>query len=372
MRRLKSEVRSDWRAKVEALGLTFHTADEVAYWDESVCYEFDRRQVEVLESATRDLQAMCVEGAEVAIRDNWRSRLCIPEPAWAEVVASWERDDLSVYGRFDLMWDGRGSPKLLEYNADTPTGLLEAAVVQWHWLEECQPRRDQFNLIHEMLVAGWKEWPQGRIHFAAQAESEEDWRTLLYLEDTCQQGGKLTANVAMEELGWDPVKRRFVGAQGEDLEAVFKLYPWEWMWAESFGPELVGRTAMFLELVWKMLWSNKAFLVLLWETFEGHPLLLPAGFSAEGLGGRFAEKPIFGREGANVRLVEGGEVVAVQEGPWGRQPVVYQGLHPEVVFEGHHPVIGSWVIGGEPGGIGVREDRGRITSNVSRFTPHLF
>jgi glutathionylspermidine synthase len=144
------------------------------------------------------------------------------------------------------------------------------------------------------------------------------------------------------------------------------------MWAESFGPELVGRTAMFMEPVWKMLWSNKAFLVLLWELFEGHPLLLPAGFSAEGLGGRYAEKPIFGREGANVRLVEGGEVVAAHEGPWGSQPVVYQGLHPEVVFEGHHPVIGSWVIGGEPGGIGVREDRGRITSNGSRFTPHLF
>ena len=58
--------------------------------------------------------------------------------------------------------------------------------------------------------------------------------------------------------------------------------------------------------------------------------------------------------------------------PWEWQPMVYQELHPEVVFEGAHPVLGSWVIGGEAAGIGVREDRGRITSNGSRFVPQLF
>ena len=368
MRRLKCEVRSDWRAKVEALGLTFHTADEVAYWDESVCYEFDRRQVEVLESATRDLQAMCVEGAEVAIRDDWRSRLCIPEPAWAEVVASWERDDLSVYGRFDLMWDGRGSPKLLEYNADTPTGLLEAAVVQWHWLEDCHPRRDQFNLIHEMLVAGWKEWPQGRIHFAAQAESEEDWRTLLYLEDTCQQGGKLTANVAMEELGWDSVKRRFVGAQGEDVEAVFKLYPWEWMFHEAFGVHLTRAATRWLEAPWKAILSNKALLVVLWDLFPGNPHLLEARL--EPFGTSFAQKPLLGREGANIAIVSEGEITARTEGPYGHQPSVYQQLCPLPVFGGNHMLAGSWMVDGHACGLGVREDSGPITGNTSRFVPH--
>jgi glutathionylspermidine synthase len=36
-----------------------------------------------------------------------------------------------LYGRFDLAYRGDGPPKLLEYNADTPTALFEAAVVQW-------------------------------------------------------------------------------------------------------------------------------------------------------------------------------------------------------------------------------------------------
>ena len=43
---------------------------------------------------------------------------------------------------------------MFEYNADTPTSLLEAAVVQWQWLEQVEglPNRDQFNWIHEELI----------------------------------------------------------------------------------------------------------------------------------------------------------------------------------------------------------------------------
>src|SRR5258708_28081486 len=49
---------------------------------------------------------------------------------------SWKRRDPSIFGRFDLAWDGQGPPKLLEYNADTPTALGEASVAQWFWLED--------------------------------------------------------------------------------------------------------------------------------------------------------------------------------------------------------------------------------------------
>ncbi len=54
-------------------------------------------------------------------------------------------------------YDGGHEPKLLEYNADTPTALLEASVTQWYWLKDTQPGADQFNSIHERLLAKWKE-----------------------------------------------------------------------------------------------------------------------------------------------------------------------------------------------------------------------
>jgi glutathionylspermidine synthase len=33
---------------------------------------------------------------------------------------------------------------------------VEAAVAQWYWLEDLHPKLDQFNSIHERLIAAWK------------------------------------------------------------------------------------------------------------------------------------------------------------------------------------------------------------------------
>ena len=72
---------------------------------------------------------------------------------------SWKNDDMHIYGRFDLLVEPSGAIKMYEYNADTPTALLEAAVAQWQWLEEVEgvSHRDQFNSIHEKLVARWNQ-----------------------------------------------------------------------------------------------------------------------------------------------------------------------------------------------------------------------
>ena len=372
MQRVVSAPRADWQAQVESLGLTYHTIDGELYWDESAYYRFPYAEILRLERATEELQRLAIAAAERAIRDDWRVRLGISEPAWREILASWERDDPSLYGRFDLLWDGSGDPKLLEYNADTPTGLLEASVIQWQWLQQTHPHDDQFNSIHEKLLSAWPAWPAEPIHFCAQREAEEDWRTLLYLIDTCQQSGKPTVDLAIEDLGWQSGTERFVDHADQPIELLFKLYPWEWMWNEDFACHLPGHCQRFLEPAWKMLWSNKAFLVLLWETFEGHPNLLRADFSPSALKGSYVEKPFFGREGTNIRIVQSGAMIEESEGPWEAQPKVYQALHPEVSFSGHHPVIGSWIIGGEAAGIGIREDESRITSNGSRFVPHRF
>jgi len=371
VQRITERPRADWQAQVEALGLTYHTIDGQLYWDESAYYRFTAVEIERLENATRELQRLCVEAAGRAIRDNWRERLAIPELAWREIIASWERDDLSLYGRFDLMWDGNGDPKLLEYNADTPTGLLESSVVQWQWLQQTRPHNDQFNSIHEQLLASWPAWKGDQVHFCAQRDSEEDWRTLLYLIDTCRQAGKTTVDFAVEDLGWHPGWHRFVDHEDKAIDWLFKLYPWEWMWMEDFSRHLPNRCQRFIEPVWKMLWSNKAFLVLLWEMFGDHPNLLRAAFRPDGMSNH-VEKPFFGREGTNIRLVKNNSLLEQSDGPWSSQPKVYQALHPEVSFSGQHPVIGSWVIGGEPAGIGIREDESRITANSSRFVPHRF
>ncbi|MCX7825954.1 MAG: glutathionylspermidine synthase family protein, partial [Verrucomicrobiae bacterium] len=169
MQRHRCHPRPAWTEKVEALGLTYHSNEEGPYWDESACYELTAGEVEQLETASAALHRLCIEAAEAVIENGWWKRLAIPELAIPSILRSWQRDDFSLYGRFDLSYDGEGSPKLLEYNADTPTALVEAAVVQWHWLQELYPDGDQFNSIHERLIEAWemiKEQTGGPIHFA--------------------------------------------------------------------------------------------------------------------------------------------------------------------------------------------------------------
>ena len=144
--------RPDWKARVEAAGLIWHGAGGDSYWNENQHLVLTLAAAETLEDAALELHAMCLEACEQIVRRGWWERLALPEAAIGLVQSSWMSGDFSLYGRFDLAWDGTGTPKLLEYNADTPTSLLEAAVIQWQWLEESFPESDQLNSLHEALV----------------------------------------------------------------------------------------------------------------------------------------------------------------------------------------------------------------------------
>lgn len=380
MRRHRCQPRPAWREKVEEIGLTYHSHEHGPYWDESACYELNGAEVDALENAARELHQRCIDAAEAVIDRGWWQRLGIPDVAVPAILRSWERDDFSLYGRFDLAFDGRGPPKLLEYNADTPTALVEAAVAQWFWLQDTHPDADQFNSLHERLIEAWRRLACSSagtpaapvIHFASVKDHPEDEQTVLYLRDTCAQAGLATRAVHVEDIGWAPHARAFVDLDCAPITHCFKLYPWEWMWHEEFAPHLAADPVRFLEPAWKMLLSNKGLLPILWEMFPEHPNLLPAFEHAEPLGPRYVRKPKLSREGANVAWFEGGVAVEETGGDYGEEGHVFQATAELPVFDGNHAVCGVWVVDHEPAGLGIREDTRRITGNLSRFVPHFF
>ena len=372
MQRHACQPRTDWRERVASVGLTYHSHEEGPYWDESACYELTRAEVESLEGAANALHRLCIDAAEAVIANRWWVRLGIPEPAVPSILRSWERDDFSLYGRFDLAFDPAGQPKLLEYNADTPTALVEAAVAQWFWLQDTQPAADQFNSIHERLIEAWRRWAGGTIHFSSIKEHPEDEQTVLYLRDTCEQAGVKTVAVFVEDIGWDGRQRCFVDLDGAPITRCFKLYPWEWMWHEEFAPQLALETTQFIEPAWKMLLSNKGLLPVLWELFPEHPNLLPAYDDAARFAGSYVRKPRLSREGSNVTWVERGQVIEETGGDYGEEGHVFQAIARMPEFDGHRPIFGLWMVDHEAAGLGIREDTRRITGNLSRFVPHYF
>lgn len=368
--------RPDWRQRVEALGLVWHSADDQPYWDESAAYVFSKREIEEVESATAELYRLFVAAGDHILDRGLLGRLGIPDFCHERIAEAWESEPRCLnHGRFDLGYDGSGPPKLFEFNCDTPTSLLEAAVIQWDWKEAVVPDRDQFNSLHDQLVAQWRAIapPEGRsmLHLCHSAEpSGEDAVTVAYIADTAVEAGIPVALLTMEEIGWDQSERRFVGADNRHIDALFHLYPWEWLVHEPFAPQMIESmsSTLWIEPIWKMMWSNKAILPILWELFPGHPNLLPA--SHEPLAGDHVRKPILAREGANIEIVRRGETVERTGGDYGAEGHVYQALYRLPGEPGRHPVIGSWVVDGVPAGIGIRED-GLITSNTARFIPHF-
>ena len=374
MRREERIPRIDWPKKVEDLGFDFHTFDGEVYWDERACYQFSAAEIDQLEAATGELQSRCIEAVESVIEKGDYERFRIPDGFGELIEQSWNDDEKSLYGRFDLSWDGNGDPKMLEYNADTPTALLEASVIQWYWLQDVFPQHDQFNSIHERLIARWKElrdgFPaSGPVHFTGDSENREDQGTVDYLRDTAIQAEIDARAIDVADIGWDG--SRFVDLEDRPIAVLFKLYPWEWLAREEFGPHLLARTTRVLEPAWKMLLSNKAILPILWEKFPGHPNLLAASFEPGRFSTDYVKKPIFSREGANVSITSGGRTVEAP-GDYGAEGFIWQAYHELPRFSGNYTVIGSWIVGEEPAGIGIREDDSPITRNSSRFVPHYF
>jgi glutathionylspermidine synthase len=371
MHRINVDPRPNWQKRVEEHGLMFHTLKGEPYWDESAAYQLSSFEVDQLELAANTLHEMCLDLVQEVIDQKMFGLFLIPKEFEEMVTRSWQDQEPSIYGRFDFAYDGVGAPKMLEYNADTPTALLEASIVQWQWLKDVDERGDQFNSIHERLIEAWqalRERDEEPIHFAAMEGIPEDYITVEYLRDTAIQAGFQTDYLDVEQIGWNRANGEFVDRGGRPMHRLFKLYPWEWIIREDFGKNVLRSRTKWVEPAWKMILSCKSILPMLYERHPESPFLLPASF--EQLEGNYVRKPVHAREGANITVVINGQTRIATEGVYTDSPTVYQALAPMKAHDGRYPVFGTWIVNGVACGLGIREDTTMVTQNTSRFVPH--
>ena len=380
MRREASTPRPGWDETIRAQGLVYVDTElpdgnVMSYWDETAAYSFTLDEVLRLEEATEELHRMSVAAAEHVVARNRYAEFGIPEWAAEAVARSLRENPPTLYGRFDLWYDGSGPPKMLEYNADTPTALVEASIVQWYWLEHTRPDADQWNSLHERLVGAWAKIgaglhePRAHVLWSDEEESGEDQITAGYLAETARQAGLDVTLMPIQQVGWDG--RRFVDADNRPITTCFKLYPWEWMLAEPYGRPALdpGTPTTWIEPAWKLLLSNKALLAVLWEMYPGHDYLLPAYLDSPRGMTEYVAKPLLGREGGSVRIVTG-DTEITNPGIYGDEGFCFQEFRALPEFEGNRTVLGSWIVDGESAGAGVRESESLITDGYARFLPH--
>jgi glutathionylspermidine synthase len=397
--------RQGWRSLIEQQGLVYwetETPDGAfSYWNEGTFYSFTSKEVYDLEAAARLMLEMLVAAGDFIIEHELYDLMGIPGWAVPRIKETWESEPPMLYGRFDFAYGPEGF-KLLEYNADTPTAIVESAVTQWHWGQDVFGEGfDQWNSLHDALVARWKEMADaGRLpgdvlhllHTNAET-SGEDLMTVGYIAETARQAGLTCELVPIERVGFHEGSG-FVDDAGQAMRSVFKLYPWEWMIHEDFAKPCIERMGtddgetIWIEPIWKMLWSNKGILPVLWHLYPDHDHLLPAYFQAPDGGppldaarnevklaeafpeNSFVRKPLLAREGADSVIVLDGE--PVERGPeqgYGEEGHVVQKYTPLAEKGQPQPVLGVWTVDMEPVGCGIRESDGLVTNNTSRFVP---
>ena len=366
MKRIKIQPRNNYKELIENDGFHYNTN----YWLENAYYKFDSKEIDNIELASNECYSMFVSAVQHVIDNNLWEKLKIPAFIVPKIIESWDNDELSLYGRFDFAFIN-GTPKLLEFNADTPTSLFEAAIVQWNWKESVFPVSDQFNSIHESLIESFKyigkTYDANHIDFTCLLDNLEDSSTTSYILSTASEAGLNTSLFDISQVAVDGDKFYH---DYKHLDVLFKLYPYEWMFNEEFSKTLGTSKTTFIEPLWKTIMSNKYMLVILAELYPNSPYILKA--SEQPLSnGSYCKKPIYSREGANVSLFKDGGLIEETDGDYGEDGFIFQELVEIESQDGKYPVIGSWIVGGVACGMGIRETDGRITDNMANFIPHI-
>ncbi|WP_046243620.1 glutathionylspermidine synthase family protein [Hymenobacter terrenus] len=374
---------------VQALGWGWAIEDACQNYVAREAVQLTESEAETLLQAADTLYDMLVEAIPDPIPDDFLRQLAIPPNLWEAVRHSWNDErHWHLYGRFDLALTPDG-PKLLEFNADTATGLPETAVVQWASLVAAGQSEEgrQANGLFECLEDQFRHWRalnndrQATLLLVHLPDSAEDEANCTMLAEAARVAGfadTYTCSVDDMKVSVDGEDRGIwaetVPGQWQKFDFLFKLVPWEILAEEE--PELTADLAQLLltrdvviaNPAYSLLFQSKALLAHLWQVFPHHPLLLEANL--QNLPGHHVRKPLFGREGQNVAEIQpDGHASTEIPGDFGHQPQLYQRwAELPTDAQGRRYQAGVfWA--GEACAIGFRREAGLIT-NLSEFVPH--
>ncbi|WP_128545768.1 glutathionylspermidine synthase family protein [Larkinella soli] len=346
-------------------------------------------EAEAYYDAANQLFEMLVEAAQHVIDTNRFAELGIPDNLVELIRLSWNDDrHIHLYGRFDLAGGIDGQPiKLIEFNADTATCIPETAVVQYaHLLANGLDEQQQFNAVYETLVRQFRELREQNadlnpsLLLSAMRGYPEDDSNVAVLGEAAREAGFSVDFEYVDKVEFSAEEGVFrhnpESGQFDKFDFWFKLLPWEYIGFEE--PELARmlteavrrRQVLILNPAYTLLFQSKYILKVMWELFPYHPLLLKTENGP--LTDRpYVEKVFFGREGANVRILDtDGGVKAEAPGEYGDYDRIYQEF-VEMPRDGagNHYQAGVFYAG-EGCGLGFRRG-GVILDNGAQFVGHV-
>lgn len=395
MERVSVAKRQDWERRVSAHGYSYINSC-LPYWGEGTAYRLTKDQISELWETTQELNRLCLSAVDYVVTHNLMDRFGIPAAFQESVARSWRADDVSLCGRFDLVYDGKTPPKMLEYNGMTAATLPETITLQSEWLDDMKrsgalpAQSAQYNSLENGLTKAWQRVARqvssnDPVVFACAymkdgdiITRQEDACQLWLMRDIARKAGVRTHTMDLLDIGWDGAS--FTTKEGKPIRSLYMFYPWDVAMEDDFGLHFNETKINVIEPQWKSLLSNKALLSVLWDLYPDHPNLLPAFMDEGRIKGACVRKPVNGFGGADVTLLADGRTRTGAGAGF-----VYQAYAPLPDFNGFHPVVSSWVASeradftlgekafkGRACAMSIREDRALVTNADSRFVPHYF
>jgi glutathionylspermidine synthase len=357
--------------------------------------------------ATAELAAIYAKTVELLQQgpDELLLELGIPADAWGAVRLPGLPGIATLIGRYDFAHTPEGL-KMLEFNADTPTSIVEAFFANQKACEFFRARSPNTGMekhISQAFTAMLAEYQrQGyqtdSLVFSSLGWHEEDRGTTKYL---LQQSGLRGIFAPLEDLRVYE-DRLCVLLEGElqPVDVLYRLHALEKLAVETDEDgyptgchvlDLIARRKLaVINPPSAFLAQTKALQALIWNlcqermyytAFEQDIInryMLPTYMENNFADKPYVTKPIFGREGGAVTLYSSnGEVVdRDRDEDYWEQPMVYQELaemeqYTVQTIKGPfcgNILWGSFLIGGKPSAICARIG-GKITDNSSCFLP---
>lgn len=376
---------------LESLGFVWHTdSDKSAYIADELVV-LTEAEAEAYYEATNELYDMYVEAAEYVIENNLFHEIGIPFNLVDAIKESWENDvHWHLYGRFDLAGGLDGKPiKLLEFNADTPTALFETAIIQWAILKQNhREESNQFNATYEALVDNFKRLVTLKEDVSNFEEGYEGWNflftsvkgnseeenTVKLLQHIANEAGYNTEFAYIDDVEFDAEEGIFYN--DTNYELWFKLIPWEDIALEESDLAMLltniikNQKAIIFNPAYTLLFQSKGLLKILWDLYPNHPLLLESVFEPL-KGQKQVKKPIFGREGGNVSILdENASELHSVDGDYANHKMLYQ-AYTELPTDEKGSIYQAGVFYAyEACGLGFRKGS-LILDNMSKFVGHI-
>lgn len=374
---------------LESIGLQWHTDDDGSPYIDNEVIEISKDEAEAFYEAGNTLYDMFVEAADYVIKNNLFFELDIPTNLIDNIKQSWDNEvHWHIYGRFDLAGGIDGKPiKLLEFNADTPTLLYESAVVQWALLKyNNMDEESQFNNIFNAISDNFKRmitlgndiskfndiYENWKILFSSIRGNNEEERTIRYLMECAKHAGISSEFCYVDEIQFNEKEGIFLN--DNYYEFLFKLIPWEIISIDE--PELAliinnimrNKISIFLNPSYTLLFQSKRMLKILWDLFPNHPLLLETSYEMLN-NKKQVRKVSFGREGANIDILDHNGTIEHKDGIYGNYKNIYQEFYELNKYNGfyYQPNI---FFAYESCGLGFRKG-GNIIDNLSKFVSHV-